>query len=119
MGYMRHHAIIVTANEQNMLVLRKKVLAVIMGQPDNDDVYLDLPVSDLLPSQVNGYVSFLIGPDGSQEGWAASARGNQLRRGIIDVLKGSWASWAEVQYGDEDGWDMVLRTNAKPVLEGD
>lgn len=59
MGYMRHHAIIVTASL----------------------------------------------PEDAKEWWAASDQGDAAREELRDWLRASirYYSWAEVQYGDEDG----------------
>ena len=115
MSYTKHHAIIVTGTWAQARDLRSTVYNIIALQ-DGPEI-VRLPVSYLMVSQINGYASFLVGPDGGNEFRDASAIGDSLRDLIIRALRNSPTSWAEVQYGDQDGQDMVLRTNAKPKLE--
>ena len=117
MGYIRHHAIVVTGTWAQARALRALVFHIIAHQDGHEIVRL--PVSDLMESQVNGHVSFVVGPDGSNEFKNASAIGNALRDQIIRALRDSRTSWTEVQYGDDEGQNIVLRTNAKPGPEED
>ena len=117
MGYIRHHAIIVTGTWAQARALRAIVFHILAYQ-DGPEI-VRLPVSDLMESQVNGHVSFVVGPDGSNEHRDASEIGNALRDQIIRALRDSQTSWTEVQYGDDEGQNIVLRTNAKPELEED
>lgn len=108
MGYMRHHAIVVTGYE-----------------PDNHDrvadaygkaVSLGLNVSNVIESPVNGYRSFLVAPDGSKEGWDDSDAGDKRRDAFVDWLRSledGWLAWAEVRYGDDDGQAAVIRGSDK------
>ena len=115
MGYIRHHAIVVTGTWVEARALRAIVYNILSDQDGPEIVYL--PVSSLMESQVNGHVSFVVGPDGSNEFKDASAIGNALRDRIIRALRDSRTSWTEVQYGDDEGQNIVLRTNAKPKLD--
>lgn len=101
MGYIRHHAIIVTSwDEERMEVARNKAI----------EVFGELMVSTFVQSKVNGNISFFIGPDGSKEGWEES-ESSDVNRGIfIDWLKSqafedgsSIYSWVELFYGDDNG----------------
>jgi len=105
MGYMRHHAIIVTSFGEDWLV------------PAHQKATAIFPiVSPILESGMNYYLSFLIPCDGSKEGWSASDEGDERRDRFINWLRdqeyddgSSCLTWAEVQYGDEDGEQVVLR----------
>ena len=64
---------------------------------------------------MNSYLSFFIPPDGSKEGWPDSDLGDERRARFIAWLHdqefedgGSCLAWAEVQYGDEDGEQVVV-----------
>jgi len=97
MGYMRHHAIIVTSWDHNALdaALHQAVL-------------LGNTCTTISVSPTNDYRTFVVVPDGSKEGWEDSDKGDlaryQLRCWIADQEDGgSRFSWAEVMYGDEEG----------------
>jgi hypothetical protein len=82
-GYIRHDAIVVTSFDAKYLrAARRKADA------------LGLPVSQIVTSYTNGYVSFLIAPDGSKEGWGASDAG--------DGARAAWKEWAHEQRKSED-----------------
>ena len=57
MGRMRHHALIVTGTHHAAMRRAHKKARKIFTKR----------VSNLIPSRMNGYVSFLIPPDGSKE----------------------------------------------------
>ena len=76
MGYMRHEAIVVTSWKKSYLeVARNKALE------------FGLDVTELTNECMNGYVSFLIAPDGSKEGWEESD--------AHETKRGEWVSWAK------------------------
>ena len=102
MGYMRHHAIIVTGFFQDeMEGLHKKA----------EEIFEGTQVSPLMPSGCNGYLSFFIAPDGSKEGWETSDNGDMNRDSLINYLSGLGycVDWVEVQYGDDDGNTLIVR----------
>ena len=109
MGYYCHHAIIVSSWDMDLEKLqaaRKKI-------KDR---------TGLRPTKIvqNGCCwlnSFLVPPDGSKEGWEESERGNDDRDRVIEILRkyeyddgSSPLCWVEVQFGDENGDDKVVRT---------
>lgn len=119
MGYMVHHAIVVTCwSEGNAERARAEALrcfgpvgVLFDGGPPLGDCL----VSPIIHSPVNGYYTFLVGPDGSKEGWKPSDQGDAARAAFIAWLEAqryedhsSPIDWAEVQYGDEDGDDRLL-----------
>jgi len=93
MGIIRHHAIVVTSYTKKTLTsARDRALG------------LDLSVSEIVDSPANGYVSFLVSPDGSNEGWSISNQGNEDRAHFIKYLRTrSDLDWVEVSYGDDSG----------------
>ena len=102
MGYMRHHAIVVTGpydySSDHLGEAHAKA-----------EELIPCLVSEIVRSRINGYGSFFIAPDGSKEGWDASDEGDSQRKAFIDWLRESesWVSWALVQYGDDDGESLV------------
>ncbi len=92
MGYMRHHAIVVTSSAPKLLKAAH-VKAVELG----------MSVTGITPEVTNGYSSFLVAPDGSKEGWAESDAG--------DVRRDQFTAWLDDQRYDDDstslGWVEV------------
>ncbi len=110
MGYMRHHVIIVTGIDIDDRTERAHKIA--------RDIFP--VVSSILKSQMNGYKSFFIPPDGSKEGWEESDEGDKRRDRFIEQLKkhlayeggeGFKVTWCEVQYYDDGGDDRITRAS--------
>ena len=109
MGYMRHHAIIVTTWDLDLIRHARNEATNIFGAD---------AVTGLVDASTNGYRTFFVGPDGSKEGWDESDQGDQRRDRFVHWLNAqraedgsSWLDWAEIQYGDDDGDNRVLRHN--------
>lgn len=107
MGYMRHHAIVVTTYDRARATLARKEAAAIFG---------DDSVTGVVVSTVNGMCSFLVPPDGSKEGWDESDAGDERRAKFVVWLDStrfedgsSPYAWAEIQYGDDNGETLVTR----------
>lgn len=101
MGYIRHHAIIITAYKDSLL---KKAHV--------EAERLGLPTSPIVESHVNGYLSFFIAPDGSKEGWEDSNKGDLRRRAFKEwtfMQLSSSLDWIELSY-DEDGKVAICAT---------
>ena len=99
MSYQRHHAIIVTGSlSYNYFEIAHSMAISIFPI-----------VSGLYPSMCNFYWSFFIPPDGSKEGWADSLEGDKRRDEFISFLNEKELTFVEVQYGDENGEDKILR----------
>lgn len=110
MGYMRHHAIVVTG------ILRDLTLSSFPRIEDAHAEALELfpRVSPIVESEINGYGSFFIPPDGSKEGWAESSAGDGKRARFRVWLYSkeyedgsSPFKWVEVQYGDDERETVV------------
>jgi hypothetical protein len=109
MGYMRHHAIVVTGvhydsmGANNIKTAHAKAASIFKW------------VSPLSPVCMNGFQSFFIPPDGRKEGWDESDEGDRERRCFISYLESikyedgsSPVDWIEVQFGDDDWKTMVV-----------
>lgn len=105
MGYIRHHAIVVTSWEEKSL-------------KDAYNIACDIfpIVTEITEKTINGYSSFFIPPDGSKEGWDESEDGNKRRDEFIEYLDTQrWGDgstclkWIEIQYGDDDGINKITR----------
>ncbi|MCP4903003.1 MAG: hypothetical protein GY906_39065 [bacterium] len=98
MGWIRHHAIIVTSWDTEAFErARDKAHEIFKGL-----------APEAMASESNGYRTFLIPPDGSREGWSESETGDSRRAHFIEWLDAQRHSddsspfdWVEVQYGDD------------------
>lgn len=104
MGYMRHHAIVVTGDYGDYI-----------ENAHSKAAELFFNVSGILESPVNGYKSFFIPPDGSKEGWAQSDDGDKDREEFVNYLNSlryedgsSPLDWAELFYGDDNGDAQIV-----------
>jgi hypothetical protein len=111
MGTIQHHAIILTTDEEYIApVLAKAKL-----------IFGDMVTPTPLPSVRNGYVTILIGPDGSKEGWEPSNTGDHRRAEFKAWLRQEdnypgYHTWVEVEYGElgyrvTDSDEMEVRTS--------
>jgi hypothetical protein len=115
MGYMRHHAILVTSWDGD------RVAAAGFAAMD-----AGCSVTEIVgPTNPNGYYTFVATPDGSKEGWSESLAGDRSRDQFVQWLRAqvyedgsSPFAWAEVQYGDDDGDDRVVQSSARSALDG-
>ncbi|RLI72253.1 MAG: hypothetical protein DRP02_02245 [Candidatus Gerdarchaeota archaeon] len=106
MGYIQHHAIIVTS-------LKSEI-----GRAHRQAKDIFKSVGAIRKSPCNGYSSFFIPPDGSKEGWASSDEGNNWRRKFIGWLESqaykdgsNIFKYVEVMYGDDEGQAEVTNHN--------
>jgi hypothetical protein len=104
MGYMRHHAIIVTTFSLELA-----------GKAHEKAMEIFPIVSEILASKYNGYCSFLIPPDGSKELWLESDEGDKRReifkKWLLSQLYNDTSSpysWVEIQYHDDDGETKII-----------
>lgn len=112
MGYMRHHAIVVTGFDSRIMDAHAKALELFARPADTGMLTHDpiASISDVTPEAVNGYRSFFVAPDGSKEWWSHSDAGNAARDELIEWISKDYSlSWAEIQYGDDDGVNKMLR----------
>lgn len=114
MGYVRHDAILVTSMFEEHIAKAHESAKLIFTT-----------VSDLLPSRMNGYHSFLVPPDGSKEGWPDSDAGDSRRadfrkwvKRYIDTLGWNPFEGVYVNYGrDDEGYVGVADLPGLALLE--
>jgi hypothetical protein len=105
MGYIRHHAIVVTAwNEDDARSAHdeaERIFGCTTGV-----------VTSLCDPVMNGYISFAVLPDGSKEGWEESDDGDAARDRFVAWIESKHSyAWAEVQFGDDNGEQIVTRAS--------
>lgn len=104
MGYMRHHAIVVSSWDKDLIAKAHKIA--VESFPH---------VSEIVPHAMNGGGSFLVPPDGSKEGWPESLLGDDRRAAFVRWMDsqryddGSTSlRWVEVMYADDDGDAKII-----------
>lgn len=91
MGYIRHHAIVVTD-------WRKEVV----GEAQELAVELGMNVSSVHQAPINDSYSFCVFPDGSKEGWEESDEGDRQREELIVALEWNTVPYVCIEYGGDD-----------------
>lgn len=95
MGYMRHDVIIVTCWDENR-VKRGHAKAKELG----------LPVSPIVKSPRNSYMTFMVVPDGSKEGWDFSNEMDVLRakfeQWMIKTYDENFLDWVHINFGGDE-----------------
>ena len=107
MGYMRHHAIVVSSElPQNIVAAHKKASEIFAH------------VTPITPPAINHVTSFFVPPDGSKEWWEGSDQGDKRRDTFIAWLrdyvyedKSPRVDWVEVQFGDDELETTVTRSS--------
>ena len=96
MGYIKHHAIVVTCWDDKTI-----------EKAWNMAKECGCQVSEILGPYSNGYRSFLVPPDGSKEGWEHSYEGDEARaefkKWLTEHYESNWWEWTEISYGSDDG----------------
>lgn len=112
MGYIRHHAIVVTGMDE-WTGFKTEALATIHDAHAAALAAGCAVVTPVAGPGVNGYSSFLVAPDGSKEGWDDSDSGDAARGRFIAWLRDAngYFSWAEVVLGSDDQ-EAVIERNA-------
>ncbi len=99
MGYIRHHAIVVTGQHERISEARQAAV----------DAGCRL-VSEVIGPGINATSSFLVAPDGSKEGWRDSDEGDAARERFIEWLRGQYRfAWAEIVLCGEDAEALIER----------
>lgn len=108
MGYIRHHAIVVTTFQKDLTEKVHQKAVEIFGES----------VSNIVPSQINADYSFFIGPDGSKLGWKEDEDGDTRRDVFIEYIESlsyedgsNSVDYAELFYGDDEGDAGIVRHN--------
>lgn len=107
MGYIRHHSIVVTSYGETTKLAHDKAKEIFGAN-----------VSEIVNSNINGYQSFFVAPDGSKEGWEESEQGDKDRALFIQFIEqqkyendSNSISFAELFYGDDEGESKVVNHN--------
>jgi len=115
MGYMRHHAIVVTSWSDEDIARAHAKAREIFEAPWGIG-HRPFAVSPVLNAAINMGGTFIIPPDGSKEGWSTSDDGDYRRSQFIAWLEttryedGSGPlDWVEIQYGDDDLDTRIVR----------
>jgi hypothetical protein len=93
MGQMRHHSIVVTSDDSDIIKLvHKKAVSL-----------FEHLVSPIIRSRANGFQSFFIAPDGSKEGWETSSKHDTNRKKYINYLNtfGLAILYCEFHFGSD------------------
>ena len=93
MGYIKHHAIIVTSWDEKRI---ETAHTVALDTGNN--------VTGIVGPLTNGYCTFTIVPDGSKEGWPPSDDGDVSRHMFIEWITNNSdrLEWVYVSYGNDD-----------------
>jgi len=100
MGEMRHHSIVVTSDDTDIIKLvHNKAISL-----------FEHLVSPIIRSRANGFQSFFIAPDGSKEGWETSDHYDINRKDYINYLNtfGFAVSYCEFYFGSDFGLNSNL-----------
>ena len=108
MGYIRHHGIAVTSwNDELIKKAYKKATRIFKSRTSN-----------IIESDVNGYKSFFIAPDGSKERWEESDIGDVQRKKFKEWINkqayedgSNSLSFCEFFYGDDNGESLIEAHN--------
>lgn len=99
MGHTCHHAIVLTSTDRGVLLEAYEKACELFGHPF---------VTSVTAEAINHTQSFMIPPDGSNEGWRESEAGDVRRETFRQYLRslayedGSTPiDWVEVQFGDD------------------
>ncbi len=108
MGYTRHHAIIVSSWNEELLMQAYKEAIAIFGKQ----------VSNVVDSEVNKIQTFFVGPDGSKRGWPEADLSDKKRDKFIQYLDSreyedgsNCLRYCMVMYSDDNGGSVVRRHN--------
>ena len=125
MGYMRHHAIIVTGfQEEAVTRAHAEAAERFSGAASHPEGAYDgnlAEVSPVMQSAVNSYFTFFVAPDGSKEGWGQSDRGDEVRKAFLTWLKDQhnhrrYFDYVEVSYGADDQPAKII-TDSNDIRE--
>lgn len=121
MGYMRSHAIVVSAfygNPHWIEVAHKEAVRIFHQPVEEWSAMRIAEVTDPTHAGMNGIRSFMVAPDGSKEGWGHSDAGDRARHEFVSWLESaayddgsSPLAWVEVQFGDDEWATMVINDN--------
>ena len=106
LGHISHHAIAITAyNQESAEKARQAAVEIFEREFAKDTAPWQRRAPEIagpLESPANGYYTVFVPPDGSKEHGLTSNCGDRARDALIEWLKTSGDFiWAEIQYGDD------------------
>lgn len=112
MDYMAHHAIILTSFSVGHI---NQAYAKAMAIFDSN------MVSNIITGIINTQYTFMIGPDGSEEGWEESDSHDNKREEFKEWLlnQNLFTQWAEVLIMDDDGYSEIVDNGQYCEEDGD
>ena len=115
MGYVVHHAIVVTSWNRDLIVKAHALAAFFYLNP-----------SKITDPGINNYVSFFVPPDGSKEGWQESEAADKNRAAFKKYLRtlqyedgSSSIEWFEASYGGDDRLAQIVDSQWKSEEKND
>jgi hypothetical protein len=103
MGYVMHHAIIVTGTDEKQMTRVRKACLVIAEKHQDSLGRNAFDVTQLTFPTVNSHTSFMIAPDGSKESFPQSQAGDEAREEVKQLLREErYLHWVEVRFGQPD-----------------
>lgn len=115
MGYIRHHAMIITSWNKEHLARAHEWIAGYIKREQGVMESLSYMLSPMTDRGMNSYRSFALFPDGGKEGVDTSDRGDAIRAAIKYFFRNNadnlYLSWVEVEFGGYDDGAIVLAHN--------
>lgn len=110
MGRHREHAVVVSSKYGARAITDAHTRAV--------EIFGSRMVTPMARGVVNDCYSFLVGPDGSKEGWEDSDQGDRDRAKFVEYLETTDLDWVEIQFGDDDGVTKVISDSDEKYRNG-
>lgn len=109
MGYMKHHAIVVSSYDNKLLT---------KAHAKANEIFENKLISNIVDGIINDYQSFFVAPDGSKEGWDESDEHDKKRTKLIEWIdlqafedKSNAIDYSELFLGEDNGHSKVERHN--------
>jgi len=110
MGFIKHHSIIVTGDNEELLKAREKCLEIFKHELSDKTDNPENIVSPIVSGICNGQSSFFIAPDGSKEFWATSNECDTAREVFLKWLKEENNSeFIEVCFGGDSNQNYISK----------
>lgn len=119
MGYIKHHAIIVTSWQNEKIKEAHQKAKEIFERNFITDGNGSKLISDILKGVINDQSSFFIAPDGSKEGWPTSDNGDNARKEFLDWLQKDEndCDYVELMFGGDDEEESVVRSKDTDLIK--
>lgn len=98
MGLIQHNCVVATTSSEERIAQMREWIRK-LSQFEKEDIRSAGRLFAEINGFTNGYVTFILAPDGSKEGWSTSNAGDRLRNAFIARLDEYW-DWIEVSYGE-------------------